>query len=228
MVRVGAFCLILIGLVTFLSACQSIRERQSNTDAWVETEHYAGWILQNWWGDLACNPVNTPGTVGQWGIAPEEIPGWPTGLTQADYKIEIRYHGNPNCCGDQSATSSIWIGGNEAESMEVNFVGPAPPATGYARVVWNGIEIAKTEKRKGQWHTLTATKKGNIFTLQLDGRILKTGSANSFPNKLIVGGQCWTGCQAPDLASDCLFGNWNNFGYDVRFYSAPITPTMSY
>ncbi|MBI5033858.1 MAG: hypothetical protein HZB51_25345 [Chloroflexi bacterium] len=186
---------------------------------WVQTEHYSGWVLQNWWGDCACNPEDTSGTRGQWGVAPEGIPGWTTGLTQQDFKIEIHYHGNPNCCGDQSAASRIWIGGNDADVIAVEFVGPAAPAVGSARLMWQGGEIARTEKVKGQWHTYTAIKRGNTVTLQLDGNTIKSDVGHSFPSKLIVGGQCWTGCQAPDMQATCLFGNWNNFGYDVAFYA---------
>lgn len=177
---------------------------------------------------MACNPVDSMGTIGQWGIAPERIPGWPTGLTEEDYRIEITFHGNPNCCGDQSASSRIWIGGNDAESAEVNFVGPAAPAVGYSRVMWKGIEMAKTEKTKGRWYSYVVIKKDSAVTLLPDGATLQTDVAHSLPDRLIVGGPCWTGCQATDLASTCLIGNWNNFGYDIRFFSMPVTPAASY
>ena len=226
--RGSHLCLIFIGITALLSGCVTGKEQKTARVSWMPTQHYVGWILQNWWGDCTCNPVDTPGTTGQWGVAPDGIEGWSTGLEQPDYRIDIRYHGNPNCCGDQSASSGIWIGGNNADVIEVRFVGPAAPSVGYALLMWNETEITRTLKIKGQWHTYTIAKENGTATLQLDGTTIKTDTAFSFPTKLIVGGQCWTGCQAPDKNSLCLYGNWNNFGYDVTFYSAAkATPTRS-
>ncbi len=210
--------LTILGSAALWVGCQAESAPKPESIDWIQTNHYAGWILQNWWGDCPCNPGDTPEMHGQWGIAPDGIPGWPTRLTVRDYKIEIQYHGNPNCCGDQSAVSRIWIGGNDTDVIAVEFIGPAAPSVGYARLMWRGIEIARTEKKKGQWHTYTIVKRGDYVTLQLDGNIIQQTAGNAFPTKLIVGGQCWTGCQAPNKVSACLFGNWNNFGYDVAFY----------
>ncbi len=212
--------LIIIAIPVFLAGCETRTEQKTVFTSWVPTEHYTGWILQNWWGDDTCNPVDTPGTRGDWGVAPDGIAGWSTGLTQQDYRIDIRYHGNPNCCGDQSASSRIWIGGNNADIVGINFTGPAAPEIGYSLLMWNSDEITRTEKVREQWHTYTIIKRNNTATLQLDGNNVKTESANSFPTKLIVGGQCWSGCQRPAMNHLCFFGNWNNFGYDITFYSA--------
>lgn len=221
-------CLIILTITAALIGCQLGGEDGEPFDhpqgrrlTWVPTRHYAGWILQNEWGDSPCNPEDTPGTKGQWGLAPDGIPGWSTGLTHPDFKIDIGYHGNPNCCGDQSAETKIWIGGNNADVIEVEFV------VGYARLMWKGAEIARTPKVRGQWHTYTIIKRGNTATLQLDGSTLQSDSANAFPTKLIVGGQCWTSCQAPDMDSLCLYGNWNNFGYNITFYSS-LTPSSTF
>ncbi len=210
--------LAILGVAVFSVGCKTEPIQKPEAIHWIQTRRYVGWILQNGWGDCTCNPEDTPGTRGQWGIAPDGIPGWPTGLTEQDFKIEIQYHGNPNCCGDQSAVSRIWIGGNNADVIGVEFVGPSAPLVGYSRLMWKGVEMTRTEKKKGQWHTYTLIKLGSSVILQLDGNTIKSDMGRSFPSKLIVGGQCWTGCQVPNMAFACLFGNWNNFGYDVAFY----------
>jgi len=63
-------------------------------------------------------------------------------------------------------------------------------------------------------------KKGSAATLQIDGIAVRADIADSFPTELIVGRQCWAGCQAPDMASSYLFGDWSYSGNDVAFYFA--------
>jgi len=222
-----SLCLLIVGIAGFLIWSKTNLAQKFLAPDWIQTKHYAGWMLQNYWGDMQCNPTDISGTNGQWGVAPDGIAGWPTGLTHQDYKIEITYHGNPNCCGDQSADNNIWIGGNGAEESGVNFVGPAAPSIGYSRLMWKGVEIARTPKIKRQWHTYTIIKVGNAATLQLDGTTIVTDTASLFPTQLILGGQCWTGCQSPNMISACLFGDWNNFGYNITFYSAATNPILT-
>lgn len=222
------FCFTLAGIaISPFGAKVGLVHKAQAALTYVQTAHYGSYdgstlntMKQNYWGDFICNQTDADGTSGGWGIAPDNMSGWwPTNLTQSDYKIEIGYHGNPKCCGDQSFSDSIWVGGNNADVGTIDFVYQ------YGRSLWNGEELTRTTDQKGVWHTLTITKTGNAAVIQLtrvsDGALLGTwvrSARSGFPTKLIMGGQCWTGCEAPGQGSLCLYGDWNNFLYNITFY----------
>lgn len=153
----------------------------------VETSHFSGYKQQQPDGYMTCE-------------------GYSTNLTSQNYQVDIKYKGDPNCCGAQTDGDGIWIGGNDATNIGVDFI------RDQNRLQFKNLgpffQIGATVD--GQWHTYSITKVGTVATISLDGHIIRTGSASpTAPSVIALGGKC----TSPNLY------NWNNFWYDITFYN---------
>lgn len=155
---------------------------------WEQTAHWAGTKTMESNGTFPCV-------------------GFSTGLNQVqyplpNYKAVIKYKGE-NCCGTQSDGDGIWIGGNNAAFVGVNFIWDV-------NELQFGTGIAKATTTDGTWHTYTVTRISQLVFLDLDGTLLQTRTSTKLnkPDTMALGGDC----TAPNTF------NWNNFSYDATFY----------
>ncbi|KKT72303.1 MAG: hypothetical protein UW69_C0096G0002 [Microgenomates group bacterium GW2011_GWA2_44_7] len=165
---------------------------------------------------LKAKPVSAqtfvPGLVGRYtGYKKQEADGFmtcegfSTNITSADYQVVLKYKGDPGCCGVQTDGDGIWIGGNDATPIGIDFIREQN------RLQFKALgptQIATTTD--GMWHTYMVNKIGNSATLMLDGKVIKTETAAAkAPSIMALGGKCTSPNQ----------DNWNNFWYDVSFYN---------
>lgn len=171
---------------------------------------------------------------GQFGIAPDGLPGWDTGLGSVDNSIlVIKFNGHPTCCmgpldeplPEPHRRSSAWFGGPNLPVIEIAFGESKTECV----ILFDGKEITRIKKEKNVWHTLVVRKLTGMVTLFLDGQELKTyADGQPIPrefnvrgswNKGLFGGQGWSGCEDPTgqkTGADCWYGGWANFEVEVE------------